>query len=236
LHRVVARWTGSERGGVVAGCAFLTTPWVLCIWIAPRPVHYVLLYIPGIISLVARRGCSVLHDLLLATLLVLQCLADPLYVAPAVAVPVAMVALWRTLRPASRAMGIRLAATLTMALLVLAPIYAGYAVMRAENPSLAVQSVWRYREPPGEHAPEGLVLAGGLDPATRPTGVPWPVVPVIVIGLVSFLFRPAAQRDPTRSVWIHGALWVVAGLLISIPALIVPAEARVGVRSPLFGV
>jgi hypothetical protein len=234
LHRVVARWTGSETGGFVAGSVFLLTPWVLYVWMAPRPVHFVLLYIPWIVWLVALPGWSFRRGLLLGVLIVLQCLADPVYVAPAVAVPVALVALRRAIVPADRRSALGLAATLALALAVLAPIYAGLLIVRSENPALRSQSVWPVRNPPGEAAVEGLVLAGGMAADLRPTGVPWPALALVALGLASLLARPAADRGPTRLAWKHGALWVVAGVLISVPALIVPGEPPVILRSPVF--
>ena len=232
VHRVVVRWANSELGGFVAGCAFLMTRWVLCIWMAARPVHFVLLYIPWIILLLALPGWTWRRGLLLGTLLVLQCLVDPIYVAPAVLAPVGLVAAWRTLRSGRRASGLSLAGILAVTVLALTPIYQAYLTMRTENPSLADQTVWR--APPGPRPMEALTVPGGPLEALRPTAIPWVIIPLVFVGLVSFLLRPRREREVTRAAWRHAGLWVVVSLLVSTPALVIALKSPIVFRSPLF--
>src|SRR5262249_57412364 len=45
---------------------------------------------------------------------------------------------------------------------------------------------------------------------------------------------PGGDRGRARLAWRPAAVWIIAGLLISVPALIVPGEPPVILRSPVF--
>jgi hypothetical protein len=234
LHRVVEGWTASWLAGLVAGAAFVLSPWVSWTWTPPRPIHVALLYFPWIVAIVAVPGWSVRRTIAIAVLVALQCLVDPIYVAPGVLLTIGLVALGRMARPSTRTDGRALLAALVFAVLVLAPIYAGYDVVRATNPGLATQSAWA---PSGDHraaALDGFVLAGGIWADLRPTGVPGIVLPLLACGLASFAIRRRDDRASTRAAWLHAGLWTAVGLLVSTRSLIWPGDPPIVVASPLF--
>jgi hypothetical protein len=234
FHSVVARWTGSRLGGFVAACTFLTTPWVLWVWMPMRPVNFVLVYFPWIILLLSRRGWQLGRGIALGVLVVLQSLADPIYVAPAVFAPASIVALWRVLRPHDRADGLRLTATLLLALLVLTPIYVLYRQSLPDT-GLGPIGVWSAQPETSDKGAVGaLVLAGGVYAQLRPIGVPWIAMLFAVAGLVSFALRTPRERTATLQAWKHVGLWIGVGVLISTPALVVLGEPNRVLRSPLF--
>jgi hypothetical protein len=234
LDRVVRAWSGSALGAAIAACTFLLTPWVLWTWTPPRPVHFPLQYFPWIAMLGAMPGWSARRGWLLGALVVLQCAVDPLYVAPAVLAPLLAVVAARVSRSSTRADGVALARTLALALVVLAPIYAGPAMLKWANPGL--ESVWgNPNDTPQGRALDGFVLAGGVYADVRPTGVPWIVIPLIVVGLAAFAFGPADERTRTRRAWLHAGLWTVVGVLISTRAVIRPGDPPVTIlTSPIF--
>ena len=140
-HLVVARWTGSEPAGFVAGAVFLTNRWMWQ-WAPAAPQFAVLVYLPWIMYLAAApTGWRATWALL--ALVALQTLAEPVYLAPAVLGPLAVLATGRIASPGARAAGVRLLAVTIMAAALLAPLYVGYAGVRAANPSLAQQTLWR---------------------------------------------------------------------------------------------
>ncbi len=208
LHWVAARWTGSLLAGFVAAGTLLTTRWTLWHWIPMVPYWAILLYFPLVMFLAAQTARSGRHLPLLLLLLVLQSLIDPVYLASALFLPLGLLALARLLRRSTRRGGMLLLLTLGVATLCLLPVYAGYARVRAENPSLRTQTVW---------VRENLTqLPEALTAPQAPTAVPGAVLLLVLVGALAFAARARRAGAAERGVWMHGAFWVAAGLLLSL--------------------
>src|SRR2546427_932703 len=72
MQRVVARLTGSERAGFVAGAVLVTTPWVISSVAAWAPSYAILQYIPPVMLIAARPPSRVRTAACLLLLLVVQ--------------------------------------------------------------------------------------------------------------------------------------------------------------------
>lgn len=209
VHLVVRRWTGSWLAGFTGGWAVLTNRWVL--WSGSLAPHLaVLQYLPLIVALGAtaldrRRG-----PLVLAGLVALQCLTDPLYVAPVVVAPLALVAVVRLTRRASRPAGLRMVGALAVAIVLLLPVYGGYLAVRAGDPDLDVRTVWTSA---GERV--GLLPWDLLRGAAAIPGSVWGLI--TVGGLVAGWRAWRGRRPPTARAWAHAVLWTALGLLLSVP-------------------
>jgi hypothetical protein len=227
LHLVVRQWTGSHAGGAVAGLTLLSTRWVLWDWLPVAPTYAVLQYFPLIVFLASTpiRGLAAAGGLLV--LVVLQCLTDQVYVAPAVLLPLGVIAVARLSRSTTRRAGLRLSAVLALAVVLLVPAYVGYLSVRAANPRLARQSVWSVAPDPmpaavAPFAHRGLLL---MPPASLltwfrsgPMGVPLTALVLIALGGACFWVRERRGGEASaRAVWVHGAYWVMAGALMGLP-------------------
>lgn len=205
LHLVVRRWTGSHLAGLVAAATLLTDPWVLWEFIPTAPSYAVLLYLP-VIVLLAETDAPFLA---LLPLVVLQGLADVVYVAPAVLTPLGVLALGRLVRPRTRTAGLRLLGVLALAMVALLPVYAGHFAVWAANPGLARQTVWQLRAPPTA-LPWGPLVKG-------PTAIAPVALLLIMAGAASIVPRILRHEAGwPRRAWAHGALWAFVGTLISI--------------------
>ena len=211
VHLVVRHWTGWEAAGFAAGLGFFANPWTW--WAAPMwPQYGVLVYLPWVVLLAAEH-LTLARGAVLLVLLVLQSLAEPVYVAPAVFAPLAVLVLYRVLRGRARA-ALSLLAVLGLAVLVLLPLYVGYARIRGENPSLGRQSLWRdvwMLMFPATLSWNGLAGTGSSD-------APWPVLLVPLIGAACMCF--AAIPENTYRGWRHAAFWTGVGLGISTRRLV----------------
>lgn len=130
----------------------------------------------------------------LALLTALQCTTDMVYIAPAVLAPLGALAAVRLARPATRRIGVRLAAAIGVAALALVPIYAGYARVAAENPALRTQTLW-----PAPTLP--ITIPGGLLSPGMPTDLPHVMAVVLALGAIGLLVRlrrgdDAPERPP----------------------------------------
>ncbi|MCH2173733.1 hypothetical protein MK489_23395 [Myxococcota bacterium] len=219
LHLVAARWTGSFLGGFLAAWTLLTTRWTLWHWIPMVPYWALLFPFPLVMFLTSRpamRGRPML--LLLLPLLVLQCLIDPVYLASALILPLSLLGLWRLLCPSTRRNGLLLLTTIGFAVLCLAPVYAGYARVQTENPSLPNQTVWNR---------EDLTRLPGAFLAPRaPTAVP--AATLVLVGLGAGILAVRTRRTETRdtSAWRHGAFWACAGVVLSLEPPVFWGETR----------
>jgi hypothetical protein len=130
-----------------------------------------------------------------------------------------LLGLFRLLRRPTRAAGIRLLGVLAMAGGVLAPAYAGYARLRAENPAFATQTVWFFERERVTALPWDL-LARGV-----PTAVPLAALLVIVAGAGV----RALRRSPDASTpgWRHATLWAVLGVVMSLGTIRLPSGGTV---------
>jgi hypothetical protein len=236
LHCVVGRWTGSHLGGFLAASTFLTASyWLIAV---PNTPHWAALHwFPWIVLLAAAARPS----LWLVPLVVLQCLTDPVYYAPAVLVPLVLLAAWQLARPGSRAAGRRLAVVVAVAALLLMPVYAGYATVLAANPGLAEQTWWKLlpasaKFPGIPTVPFGRFSLGSvpLFPTNEtPAAIPVAAWGMIAAGALALTVQSADSRPATlRTAWAHGVLWTAVGFAISTPAVHVAGGEPW--RSPLF--
>jgi hypothetical protein len=228
LHLVVRRWTGSHLAGLVAASTFLTNRCVLWEWIPAQPYFSVLQYFPLIVFAAATPTRDARAALALLALVFVQCLTS-VYVAGAVLLPLALLALVRLLRPPTRAAGARLALVVALAGLLLVPVLAGHVLVRAENPELARQTLWRGLAQPLTHLPWGPLSF------LAPTAVPLVALPLIAAGILSLTtvgFRAgrlglrsnahqAGGEAGLRAAWRHAGFWAATGFLISLSPRIV---------------
>ena len=207
LHLVAGSWTGSFLAGVVAGWSFLTTKWALWVFGPTAPNYVVLFWFPAIMLLAARLPRSRRGYFLLGTAIVLQSLVSAVYVAAAVFAPLVVLAIIRLARSSTRASGARLSIILAVALLVLAPLYAGLLGVRRDNPALDRQTIWTISQP--THLPWGPFKED-----LSPMAAPWLVYVLVGIGLLTHLLR--RRPGELRAAWRHGGLWFFVGFVGSL--------------------
>jgi len=207
LHTVVERWTASHLAGFVAAASFLTSRWVLWTWMPSAPHYAVLVYFPFIMLLGTMRTTGRGPALLLLALLVLQGLTT-IYVAVPMLLGMGVIAAVRTLRARTRRAGLRLAAVVLVAGMLLLAADVGYLVVRAENPSIMTQTPWNT-------SADAVELPWGLFRADMPMGVPVVTLLLIVLGAISFVSADAESRT-SGAAWQHGAYWVLLGLALSL--------------------
>jgi hypothetical protein len=207
-HLVVARWTDSEPAGFVAGAAFLANRWMWQ-WAPTAPQFAVLVYLPWIMYLAAPIGRRAMWILL--ALVVLQALAEPVYLAPAVLVPLGVLGAVRLASPRARASGVRLLAVTVAAAAVLAPLYLGYARIRAANAALPEQTLWRNEALMPLLLPTRLSWDGlaGMGPARISTGL------MLLVLAGAFCLALAPRSDDARRGWRQAGFWTAASLLLS---------------------
>src|SRR6185503_13215849 len=99
-------------------------------------------YFPLIILLAAEPSVAPARNLGLLALVVLQCLTDLVYVAPAVLIPLAVLGAARLSRPRTRRAGAILLGIVALGGLFLLVPAAGHLRVRAENPALERQAYW----------------------------------------------------------------------------------------------
>jgi hypothetical protein len=223
LHVVVWRWTGSWAGGALAGAVLFLLPTPVP-FVLSAPQYAALAAEPPLMLALARprgAGGAVVVALLAAWL----CLVDLAYVAPTVLLALAVLALLRLARPATRSSGGWLLAALAGALVLLAPVAAGYARVRAANPDLLAQTYWVRALAAARAAPLASRLRL-LDGASA-------LLPLVGAGLAAHVAsRGRADRTPAAA-WGQAALWIGVGVAAAawlvdvVPAL---AVARVPER------
>jgi hypothetical protein len=210
LHLVVARWTGLASAGAVAAGTFLATRWVLWTWVPAAPNYAVLQALPVIIYLAAERERSGARTALLTALIVLQGMANPYYAAATLA-PLGVLAALRLVRPSGRRAGVALAGALAVATLALCVVYAPYGFVRALEPNLRWQTWWGFSRDVEIDLPWGFVTN-----AVRPTGIPFPMLDLVGLGLVLACLPRADRSEGERTAWRQGLLWTLVGLALSI--------------------
>ena len=209
LYLVVLRWTGSQLGGLIAGWVFLTSPWIFPGFVSTAPSYAVLQYFPFIVLLAAMQAGGPATTVTLAVLVILQCLADVVYVAPAVLVPLGVLAVERLVRRRTRRSGLNLVLVLGLAVVALLPVYLGHLSVRAGNPDLARQTFWPVVEGPpvlpwGPFETGAAALAGGS-------------AILIALGAAMVLVRWRSIEFELGSAWKHAAFWALLGIVISLP-------------------
>ena len=206
LHFVVHRWTGSHVGGAFAGWVFLTTPWVLWVWLPVAANYAVLVYLPLLMLACATPSRRFRDALRLLPFVVLQGLTS-VYMAAAVLLPLGVLGVARSLRHATRRAGAYLLGIVACAAMLLAVAYAGHLLMRADNPSLASQTFWP------DAGTRLTALPWGMFSQMDPTGVPSATFVVIAAGALSAVTRALSAAE--RTAWRHATFWALIGILIS---------------------
>lgn len=207
MHWIVHRWTGSDLAGAVGAVTVLFNYWLLWGFVPAVPHWAALFFLPVIAFVAAACVDSPRLFLLLVPLVLLQCLTDLVYVAPAIFAPLGVLCALRVVRPSQRAAGLRMVGALVLVLLVLAPLYYGYLAIEAANPDLASQSKWTITEASVPTVlPERLFRGFGPFLLT-PVGI----VLIVAGGLASFLRRRAGDTTALPGGWAHGWLWMIVG-------------------------
>ena len=218
LHEVARCWTGLWLAGLVAGVTFLTTRWVLWNFIPGAPSYSVLQYFPFVIALSAAPPRSASAALLLASLIVVQCLTDVVYVAGAVLTPLLLLSLVRLARRSTRASGGWTLAAVGVAALLLSPIYVQHVRARAALGSGASTAWTLAMIPYFDRLPSDL---RGL---LAPTAIPAAALVLIAVGTgVQLLSR---SRSLYRRVWLNAAFWAVVGCYISLKPVVYLGRIR----------
>jgi hypothetical protein len=120
LHWVVWRWKRSHAAGFVAAATFLTTPWVSSSFIPLTPHLAALQLFPVVVYLASSNLARMRQVVALFIAIVVQCLTDLVYVAPAVLAPLGALVVIRLARRFSRRAGMRLAGVVVASSIVLA--------------------------------------------------------------------------------------------------------------------
>lgn len=212
LHWVVHRWSGSHLAGAAAAIVFVSPAWTLRTWLPVAPNYAQLQYLPLTVFLGARARLGMRSGLLLAALLALAGLASP-YVAAAVAAPVAVVGMGALARRRSRRGGVVVLGALALAGAVWLLAYGGHAAVVSDDPGLLARSVWAHA------AQRPAPLPWGLAAIDAATAIPLVVVPLVVAGAVAGSVRRRGDRA-ARRVWCHAAVWLVVGVLASLPPVV----------------
>jgi hypothetical protein len=208
VHLVAAKWTGSEAAGLVAAGVVLSNGWLL--HITPSyPFYSVLQYLPWII-LLTTQAASAWRTVILASLVALQVLVEPVYYGPTVCAPLALIALTLVARVRTRREGVHLAAALTLALLAVAPVYWQYVEVAAAN-GWHLERVWADVARRLPEMPPGPVLRG-------PTQFSTSALVLVALGVASFAWRRAGAEPSARRVWGHVLVFVVVPLVLSLPS------------------
>jgi hypothetical protein len=221
LHLVVYAWTRVTAAGAVAALTFLTSRWLLWGFVGVTPHLSALQYFPWIVFLSSAPLSRAPRRLGLLALVVLQCLTDTVYVTLAVLAPLGVLALARLSRPATRRDGLRVVLLLATVVVLVSPVFLGYASVRAQSVSMQRNTLWGV-EPPFD-------LAGLFWRNAQQTGRPTTVAPValaiIAVGGLLFLLRArtangppaaaAALPAPSTGGWRSALLWTIVGTFIS---------------------
>ncbi|HXJ34667.1 MAG TPA: hypothetical protein VMS22_11605 [Candidatus Eisenbacteria bacterium] len=242
FHAVVRRWTGSHAAGIVAGAVFLVDPWGVWRFFPWAPSYTVLLGFPLLVYLTSRPNPSWRRALVLVPLIVFQALANLVYLAATVFPPLVVLAVARLARPATRTAGVRLAAALGLALVVMAPIYVAYFAVRSANPALHDQSMWTAR--PDSPALAGIPVApiGGIpriatrvpEDLVRRSAPTWIAVTTLAVVVLGIFARLARRREPGApgQAWRHAWLWTAMGFAMATPVVTLFGSAPL--RLPYF--
>ena len=211
VHLVVHSWTRLHTAGLVAAVAILANRWLLWAFVPRVPQLSVLCYFPLIILLSAAPSLTWRRTTVLCLLVIAQGMADVLYIAPAVLIPLALSALFHLAGRRTRPDGFRLLLVVAIASIVLIAVHAPYLSIVKRNPELSQQTLWK------------------LDPLKMSLTSPWQLmeyssplavatmVPALV--LTGALFAVVGWRGTPReaSAWRHCLLWMVTGIAMSLP-------------------
>ena len=220
IHLVVWRWTGDALAAGAGAVTFLVTRTLLWGFVSCAPYFGVLQYQPLLVYAAAAPASALATSPWLAALIALQCIADPLYVTPAVLLPLGVLALWRLRRRETRAAGWRLVRQLVVAGVLLAPVYAGYLDVVVRNPQLGSQSLYAARRAAGAPDVAGDPLPLSLLAYGHVIG--WwnrfPVAPValalVAIGAASVVVARARRAPDVLAAWRQCGYWALFAFLL----------------------
>lgn len=214
IHLVTHAWTASHSASVVAAASFLSNRWLLLTFVPTTPHLSVLLYFPLIIFMSAN-ALTPRAAALLVVLIVLQCMTDVSYVAPAVLAPLMTIGGLRLLRQSTRAAGLQLLLITLAAVVVTVAVHAPYLSVAANNPNLANQTNWRI-DPTSSVLNLPLGLMGPLSPLSMPSLA---FVLPAAVGVLSLRgWRGSAGE---ASAIRHVLVWAAVGIIISLPMHVV---------------
>ena len=195
LHWVTVRFTGSSAAAVAAATTCLAASGAVT-WFEVMPQYAAHAAMPLVAALVVGVPRTRRDTIVLAALLALQGLADVVYVAlPFFAFTGVAAALALGRDHDGRAGMRRTGAALGLALVALAPVYAGYARVVWDNPDLRDQTVWG--PPPLAYTYVGVLPDHG--PLAFGLGI------CLAIGVGLWLHRrDATASRAERRAWIAG--------------------------------
>src|SRR5262249_16936441 len=119
VHAVVQKWTGMAAAGFVAACTFLASRWLFWDFVPTAPQFAVVFYIPLAIAVASAPRFTWRATLGLFLLVFLQGLSEIVYLAPAIMLPLGVIALARLVRPGTRREGLALLVAVAAAALLL---------------------------------------------------------------------------------------------------------------------
>jgi len=211
VHAVVQQWTGMAAAGFVAGCTFLASRWLFWDFVPTAPQFAVVFYIPLAVAVASVPRFTWRATLGLFLLVFLQGLSEIVYLAPAIMLPLGMIALARLVRPGTRREGLALLVAVGAAALLLIGLHWPYFAMVRRTPDLSSQSFWPTFEP------RPLELPWDLLGVYSPIAVPGLALILIVAGGAKALVRRARHGAAAGDrLWKHAVLWVVVGTAISL--------------------
>ncbi len=211
VHAVVRSWTGTAAAGFVAGSAFLASRWLFWDFVPTAPQFAVVFYIPLIVQIASAPRLTWRAALLLFLLVFLQGLSEIVYLAPAVMLPLGVIAVARLARPRTRRDGLALLAVVGSASLLLIGLHWPYFALVRRTPDLSSQSFWPTFEP------RPLELPWDLLGTYSPIAVPGVALLLIAAGGMKVIVRRLRRGpDATDRLWKHAALWVVVGTAMSL--------------------
>ena len=211
VHLVVHSWTRLHTAGLVAAVAILANRWLLWAFVPRVPQLSVLCYFPLIILLSASPSLTRRRTTMLCLLVIAQGMADVLYIAPAVLVPLALLALFHLARRRTRLHGFQLLLVVVIASIVLIAVHAPYLSIEERNPGLPTQTLWK------------------LDPLQMSLTSPWQLMayssPLAIATVVPALILTGAllaivrwRGTPREALaWRHCLLWMATGIAMSLP-------------------
>jgi hypothetical protein len=212
VHFVVHSWTRLHTAGLVASVALLANRWLLWAFVPEAPQLSVLCYFPLIILLSASPSLTWPRTAMLGLLVIAQGMADVLYVAPAVLIPITLLALYRLARRHTRPHGFRLLVVVVIASTVLIAVHAPYFSIEARNPALPKQTLWKL-DPLKMSLASPWELMAYSSPLAIATAVPALILTGVLLAIVRWRGTPREA-----SAWRHCLLWMATGIAMSLPA------------------
>jgi hypothetical protein len=232
LHLVAWWWTRSHLAGLVAGATFLTTPWVHAYFVRNTPHWAALQWLPLIVALSAAQHLPFRRAALLTALVWLQSLTDPVYVAPAVLVPLCTVAGVRFAGIRPNRVAFRILAAAALATVLLLPVYALHASVMMKNPALERQTLWR------DVAAKFRLTRLPRDLANPTRSVCLQAVTIALLGCGGALATIRGWRGGAhhlRREWCVATIWSFVGIWMSLGDQVVWGNITVPMAQGLLG-